>query len=54
MKKKYVRVGFTQAQKTELWERWRRGEQIKSIGRELCNFTLLDASSVKPRWVGKT
>ncbi len=36
MKKKYVRVGFTQAQKDELWERWRRGEQMKSIGRELC------------------
>ena len=36
MKKKYVRVGFTQAQKNELWERWRRGEQMKSIGRELC------------------
>ena len=32
--KKYVRVGFTQALKTELWERWRRGEQVKSIGRE--------------------
>jgi len=36
MKKKYIRVGFTQAQKNELWERWRRGEQMKSIGRELC------------------
>ena len=36
MKKKYVRVGFTQAQKDELWKRWRRGEQMKSIGRELC------------------
>ena len=23
MTKKYVRVGFTSAQKTELWERWR-------------------------------
>jgi len=34
MKKKYVRVGFTQDQKNELWERWRRGEQMKSIGRE--------------------
>ena len=33
MRKKYVRVGFTPAQKTELWERWRRGEQMKSIGR---------------------
>ena len=36
MKKKYIRVGFTPAQKKELWERWRRGEQMKSIGRELC------------------
>ena len=36
MKKKYVRVGFTQAQKNELWNRWRRGKQMKSIGRELC------------------
>ena len=35
MTKKYVRVGFTPAQKTELWERWRSGEQMKSIGREL-------------------
>ena len=35
MTKMYVRVGFTAAQKTELWERWRRGEQMKSIGREL-------------------
>ena len=35
MTKKYVRVGFTSAQKTELWERWRSGEQMKSIGREL-------------------
>jgi len=33
MRKKYVRVGFTPAQKAELWERWRRGEQMKSIGR---------------------
>ena len=33
MRKKYVRVGFTPAQKYELWERWRRGEQMKSIGR---------------------
>ena len=35
MTKKYVRVGFTSAQKTELWQRWRSGEQMKSIGREL-------------------
>ena len=33
MKRKYKRVGFTAAQKAELWERWRRGEGLKSIGR---------------------
>lgn len=33
MRKKYVRVGFTPAQKAERWERWRRGEQMKSFGR---------------------
>jgi len=36
MKKKYIRAGFTQAQKDELWELWRHDEQMKSIGRELC------------------
>lgn len=35
MTKKYLHVGFTAAQKTELWERWRRGEQMKPIGQEL-------------------
>jgi len=35
MRKKPIRAGFTPAQKRELWERWRRGEQMKSIGREL-------------------
>ncbi len=27
------RRGFTAAEKTELWERWRRGESLKGIGR---------------------
>lgn len=27
------RIYFTQAQKTEIWGRWRRGESLKSIGR---------------------
>jgi len=27
------RRGFTAAEKTELWERWRRGESLKAIGR---------------------
>ena len=33
MKRKYYRVGFTAAQKTELWDRWQKGEGLKSIGR---------------------
>ena len=34
MKKKYHRVGFTAAQRAELWDRWRKGESLKAIGRE--------------------
>jgi IS30 family transposase len=33
MKRPYHRVGFTAAQSAELWERWKRGEGLKSIGR---------------------
>jgi IS30 family transposase len=33
MRKPYHRVGFTTAQITELWERWKRGEGLKAIGR---------------------
>ncbi len=33
MKRKYRRIGFTAAQKAELWERWQKGEGLKSIGR---------------------
>ena len=35
MKRKYHRIGFTAAQSAELWERWRKGEGLKSIGRAL-------------------
>lgn len=35
MRKNYTRAGFTLAQKSELWERWRRGEQMKLIGRAI-------------------
>jgi len=34
MTRKYHRVGFTAAQRAELWDRWRKGESLKSIGRE--------------------
>ena len=33
MRKKYRRVGFTAAQSADLWERWKKGEGLKSIGR---------------------
>ena len=29
----YHRVGFTAAQSAELWERWKKGEGLKSMGR---------------------
>lgn len=35
MRKKYIRVGFTAAQSSELWDRWRKGEGLSSIGRAL-------------------
>lgn len=46
MRKKYHRVGFTEPQKTELWERWRKGEGLSAIGREFgkpssCIFTYI-------------
>ena len=35
MARAYHRVGFTAAQSAELWERWKRGEGLKAIGRVL-------------------
>ncbi len=32
MSQRYHR-GFTAAEKTELWDRWQRGESLKAIGR---------------------
>src|SRR5271166_1150627 len=32
MSQRYLR-GFTTAEKTELWDRWQRGESLKAIGR---------------------
>jgi transposase, IS30 family len=32
MSQRYLR-GFTVAEKTELWDRWQRGESLKAIGR---------------------
>jgi len=33
MKRAYYRIGFTAGQSAELWERWKRGEGMKAIGR---------------------
>jgi IS30 family transposase len=33
MRRRYRRIGFTAAQSAELWERWKKGEGLKSIGR---------------------
>ena len=35
MGKRYKRLGFTEAQSIELWDRWQQGESLKSIGRDL-------------------
>lgn len=54
MKRKYHRVGFTAAQSAELWERWKKGESLKSIGRMIgkpssCVFSHLSPSGgIKP------
>jgi hypothetical protein len=39
MRKKYIRVGFTAAQSSELWDRWRTGEGLTSIGRSKSHAT---------------
>jgi len=33
MRRKYQRVGFSSTQSAELWDRWQKGEGLKSIGR---------------------
>ncbi len=35
MARRYQRVGFTAGQSAELWDRWQKGEGLKSIGRIL-------------------
>ena len=45
MERGYVR-GFGAAAKAELWERWRRGESLKAIGRTFGK----PSSSIYLRW----
>src|SRR5258706_6564180 len=49
MKRAYYRVGCTAGQSAELWDRWKRGEGLKAIGRVLgkpssCIFSHLSVS----------
>ena len=49
MKRSYYRIGFTAGQSEELWERWKRGEGLKAIGRVFgkpssCIFSHLSVS----------
>ena len=36
------RRGFTAAEKTELWDRWKRGESLKAIGRAFGKLRTFD------------
>ena len=48
MKRKYHRVGFTATQKSELWDRWQKGEGLKSIGRAFGKSSSSIYSHVSP------
>jgi transposase, IS30 family len=48
MKRKYHRVGFTAAQSAELWERWKKGEGLKSIGRAFGKPSSCIFAHIKP------
>src|SRR3984957_19149889 len=42
--------GFTAAEKTELWDRWKRGESLKAIGRAFWQAVLVDLFSGGSAW----
>ena len=44
----YKRAGFTPAQSAELWDRWQKGEGLKSIGRVLAKPSSCIFSHLKP------
>jgi IS30 family transposase len=44
-----VRRGFTAAEKTELWDRWQRGESLKAIGRAFGKPSSSIYAHVSPR-----
>ena len=44
------RRGFTAAEKTELWDRWQRGESLKAIGRAFGKPSSSIYNQVPTRW----
>jgi IS30 family transposase len=46
------RPGLTTEQKTELWDRWQRGESLKAIGRAFGNCLVSPHGGIRPvaRW----
>ena len=44
MSQRYGR-GFTAAEKTELWDRWQRGESLKAVGAVLVAFARFDTNT---------
>ena len=48
MGKRYKRLGFTEAQSTELWDRWKQGERLTAIGRVLGKPSSCVWSHIKP------
>src|SRR5258708_39229938 len=42
--------GFTAAEKTELWDRWKRGESLKAIGRAFGKAVIVDLFSGGSAW----
>ena len=48
MGKRYKRLGFTEAQSAELWDRWKQGERLTAIGRALGKPSSCIWSHIKP------
>jgi IS30 family transposase len=48
MRRAYYRIGFTAGQSAELWERWKRGEGLKAIGRVFGKSSSCIFAHIKP------
>ena len=50
MGKRYKRLGFTEAQSQDLWDRWQRGERLTSIGDALGKALIEHLESHQAVW----